>query len=135
MRIFLINDETIVFKTIFSFLHQLGYSLQVLNASQELYLHNPEPGDIMIVDILDLNKGHFALLKRVTQEYSFLRLLVLIDKKPPFNIEEALSYGIVSYLRKPLYLNELELVLYWYHEFHGFKQSSGDKHRSFIFES
>ena len=84
MRIFLINDETIVFKTIFSFLHQLGYSLQVLNASQELYLHNPEPGDIMIVDILDLNKGHFALLKKVTQEYSFLRLLVFNRQKASF---------------------------------------------------
>ena len=114
MRIHIVNEEPILSKIIRSFLSKAGYKVQIEKTISELYLNikrnTHELNVILIYDQLYSNTRITIINELHTRCPE--AVIILITTDPPFlSAKEALAHGVSAYLRKPVYLAELELIL------------------------
>jgi len=114
MRIYLIKDEPIITKTLQDFLSDLGHEVVSVKSVYEL-LGNLEkerqPVDLIIGDFY-MPKGNAAtLICELHKRYPNIAIVIMIVDGPILSTHEAVSYGVYSYIRKPISLAVLELLL------------------------
>lgn len=111
MRIYLIDDELIVIKTIHGFLEDLGHEVVSFNSISE-FLGNQKRKDgsvdVIIVDLKMPKEDGVKIIRRIHKKYLNTDIIVMSSILP---FQEAFSYRVYSYLKKPIHFDELELIL------------------------
>lgn len=111
MRIYLIDDELIVIKTIHGFLKDLGYDVVSFNSISEfLSIKRRENGfvGVIIVDLKMPKEDGVKIIGEIHKKYPNAAIIVMSSILP---FQKAFSYSVYSYLRKPIHFDELELIL------------------------
>ena len=114
MRICLLNNESIVATTLQSFLFDLGYEVVSVASVSELLDHPEEirqPLDLIISDFPIPGAHGLTQIGEVHRQYPDVPIVMMTDKRPRCSSREAISNGVYAYLRKPISLGELELLL------------------------
>ena len=111
MRIYLIDDELIVTKTLQDFLKDLGYDVIPFNSIGE-FLNNRIKAnggkDVIIVDLNMPKRDGIRLINEIHRKCPQSDIIVMSCILP---FQEAITHSVYSYLKKPIYFDELELVL------------------------
>jgi NtrC-family two-component system response regulator AlgB len=125
MRIYLVDDETIVNKTLQDFLSELGHEVVSVKSADEL-LDSLEkafkPVDLIIADLHMAKENAVTLIREAHKRYPDIDIVLMTAGGPLLPTEKAISYGVYAYLRKPIRLAELEFLLARY-----FKSRTNDK--------
>jgi DNA-binding NtrC family response regulator len=111
MLIYLIDDELIVIKTIHGFLKDLGHEVVSFNSISEfLSIQTSEDGsvDVIIVDLKMPKEDGVKIISEIHKKYPNTNIIVMSSILP---FQEAFSYSVFSYLKKPIHFDELELIL------------------------
>ena len=111
MRIYLIDNELIVIKTIYSFLKDLGYDVvSFTSISEFLSVQKGEDGfvDVIIVDLKMPKENGIKITSEIHKKYPNTDIIVMSSILP---FQKAFSYSVYSYLKKPIHFDELELIL------------------------
>lgn len=111
MRIYLVDDELIVTKTIHGFLKDLGHDVVSFNSiSDFLTIQKTEGGfvDVIIVDLKMPKENGVKIISEIHKKYPNTYIIVMSSILP---FQKAFSNSVYSYLKKPIYFDELELML------------------------
>ena len=111
MRIYLIDDELIVIKTIHGFLKDLGHEVVSFNSISEFLRAQPRDNgsvDVIIVDLKMPKKDGVRIVSEIHKKYLYTDIIVMSSILP---FQKAFSYSVFSYLKKPIHFDELELIL------------------------
>ena len=111
MRIYIIDEEFIVTKTLQGFLNDLGHEVVSCNSLAEfLGYHNGDNGsaDVIIVDLKMPKENAIRIVSEIHRRYPDSEIVVMSSILP---FKEAISNNVYSYLKKPVHLDELELIL------------------------
>lgn len=114
MRIHLVDDEQIVTTTLQGFLADLGHEVITASSARELFdnlARSPGPADLIISDLYMPDENGLDLVREVHQRYPGVSIVLMTGYVPTFSPQEALAQGVCAYLRKPIHLGELELLL------------------------
>ena len=115
MRIYLFDDEPIITITLQDFLSDLGHEVVSFGSTYELLDHlekSPEPVDLIISDLHVPNGNGITLIREVHKRYPDISIMIIMGHDgPTLSTNEAISYGVYTYLHKPIRLSELELLL------------------------
>ena len=114
MRIYLLTHHPIMRSTIAGRLSD--HSTQVVDVPSLRDLpdrlgEDCEPGDLAIVDLAGSDSEELAVLKEVHARFRDVPVVAMTDSSGVPPVDEAMSCGIHAYLRKPIRLLELELVV------------------------
>jgi len=111
MLIYLIDNELIVTKTLQGFLKDLGHEVIPFNSIGE-FLNNQikvNGGiDVIIVDLYMPKQEGIRLISEIHRKCPHSDIIVM-SCILPFHV--AITHSVYSYLKKPIYFDELELVL------------------------
>ena len=111
MRIYLIDDELIVIKTLQGFLKDLGHEVVPFNSVSEFLGNHKEdhaPVDVIIVDLKMPKNDGVRTICEINKKYPNTDIVVMSSILP---FHEAISHSVYSYLKKPIHFDELELIL------------------------
>ena len=111
MKIYLIDDELIVIKTIQGFLRDLGNDVTSFNSITEFLgngVCNAAPADVIIVDLKMPREDAVRIISEIHTRYPNTDIVVMSSILP---FHEAISHSVYSYLKKPIHFDELELIL------------------------
>ncbi|MGA1842115.1 MAG: response regulator [bacterium] len=111
MRIYLIDNELIVTKTIHSFLKDLGYDVVSFNSISEFLSTKKSEDvfvDVIIVDLKMPKENGIKIIAEIHKKYPNADIIVMSSILP---FHKAFSYSVYSYLKKPIHFDELELIL------------------------
>jgi len=111
MRIYIIDDEFIVTKTLQGFLSDLGHDVASFNSLSEFMNNGKEengPVDVIIVDLKMPKENSIRIIKEIHRRYPVTDIVVMSSILP---VQEAILNSVYSYLKKPVHLDELELIL------------------------
>lgn len=114
MRIYLVDDEPIVNKTLQEFLFELGHEIVSIRAAYELLGNlekEPHPVDLIIADFCMTKGNAVTMIRKVHEQYPGIAIVLMTVGSLLLPTAEAISYGVYAYLRKPIRLAELELLL------------------------
>ncbi|MGA1843723.1 MAG: response regulator [bacterium] len=114
MRIYLIDNELIVTKTLQGFLKDLGHDVVPFNSIAEflnnrIKVNGGNGGiDVIIVDLNMPKQDGIRLINEIHRKCPHSDIIVMSCILP---FHEAITHSVYSYLKKPIYFDELELVL------------------------
>ena len=114
LRILVTSEAALFRTTLRGFLNHLGHEVVTASSAADLEqrLAEPPAGPDLLITELDpgtpVMQPAMAILCR---RHPVVPVLVVTQDGPTLSPEEALSYGVHGYLRKPLSLYELELAL------------------------
>lgn len=120
MRISLISDEPIITIILEGFLSNLGYEVVSATSTGELLgnlTHSVQPADVIIADLHRPTDERLALIRQWRQHSPETCIVIvtgydpITGYDPTLSPDEALAHGVYAYLRRPIYLGELELLL------------------------
>ncbi|MSS70957.1 MAG: response regulator [Candidatus Latescibacteria bacterium] len=114
MRIYLVDDEQIVTTTLQGFLAGLGHEVIAASSARELFEHlvmSSRPADLIISDLYMPDQNGLDLVREAHQRYPDVPIVLMTGYVPTFSPQEALAQGVCAYLRKPIHLGELELLI------------------------
>jgi DNA-binding NtrC family response regulator len=113
MRIYLVSNEPIIGKTLQNFLSNLGHEAVPIKSACELLekLWNESQPDVIIGDFYISEDRAVTLIRELHKRYPDTAIVPMTVDKPIISAQEAISYGVYAYLRKPIHLYELELLL------------------------
>ena len=114
MRIYLVSNEPIIRKILTQFLSNLKHEVVSIKSTFELLDKleaETQPIDLIIGDFNMPEEKTISLIHKIHKQYPDIPIIITVTDGPLFSAREAISYGIRAYLRKPIYLSELELVL------------------------
>ena len=114
MRIFIACEEQIVAKTFRDFLSDLGHDVVCFKSVCELLDEQEKRSgwaDLIIIDPHAGNRNDTNLLYEVHKWSPEVPIIVTTTHESILPPDEAISYGVYAYLRKPISLAELELLL------------------------
>lgn len=113
-RIYLVDEELIVLKTLQGFLADLGYQVRSFFSAGELLAYPINEAHSVNVILMDLNLPEadgVKLVRDIHQRYADTDLVIMTGHRPVLPLQEAISNGVYGYLNKPIRLGELELML------------------------
>jgi len=111
MRIYLIDNELIVLKTLQRFLNDLGHDVVTYNSISEFLnhkIHMNGNNNVIIVDLKMPKQDGIRMIQQIHCQYPNTDVIVMSSVLP---FQEAILHGVFSYLQKPIYFDELELIL------------------------
>ena len=108
MNIYLIDNEMIVLKTLQRFLNDLGYDVYTFNSISEFLNDQIHMNGIIIVDLKMPKQDGISMIQQIHCQYPNTDVIVMSSILP---FQEAILHGVYSYLQKPIYFDELELIL------------------------
>jgi two-component system, NtrC family, response regulator HydG len=113
-NIYIIDNEQIVIKTLQGFLIDLGHKVVTFNSPLHLINtkeKNSNPVDLILIGLNLPNDEGVILIQAIRKMYPDTAIVIMTGYGPVLPHEDALAYGILSYLTKPVRLGELELLL------------------------
>jgi DNA-binding response OmpR family regulator len=114
MHIYLITEEPILAATVGQHFGGLAYSVTNCGDADEAIAAHAACGqscDALLVDIAGPDQVARTLLNRLHDGFPGTPIIVMLTNGTTLTSEAALSLGVQAYLRKPISLRELELVL------------------------
>lgn len=114
MRICVVDESAVLRSTLREFLSDLGHEVSVRKYPKELLEGLEElarPLDVVIANFPTRGRGHDGLLSEMHRWCPDSLVIAMVDHGATLSFDKAISYGVYSYLRKPISLAELELML------------------------
>ena len=111
MRIYIIDEEFIVTRTLKTFLYCLGHDVVSFNSVDSLLQDKNKGNGLVEVIIIDLNipkDDGIRIISKLHKKYPRTDIVVMSSILP---FQKAIIYGVFSYLKKPIHFDELELIL------------------------
>jgi len=113
-RIYLVDEELIVLKTLQGFLSDLGYKVRSFFSAGELMAYpknEVQPVNVIVMDLNLPEEDSVKVIRDLHQRYPETDIVIMTGHSPLLPVTEALSNGVYGYLTKPIRLGELELML------------------------
>lgn len=113
-RIYLVDEELIVLKTLQGFLRDLGYRVRSFFSVGELMAcpqNEIHPVNVILMDLNLPEEDSVKVIRDIHQRYPETDIVIMTGHSPLLPVKEALSNGVYGYLNKPIRLGELELML------------------------
>jgi DNA-binding NtrC family response regulator len=113
MKIYVIHDNAVVVQTLLEFLSELGYSPTPLRSASELLTgrENGRKADAVLVKRDVVDEGFVGTLHELHQRRPRSAFILVGSALGSLPAAQAISCGVYAYLREPIRLSELELVL------------------------
>lgn len=114
MRIYLMDRNVLLCQTLREFLMDLGHDVSVASSFNDLLalMGQPHPeGDLLLLGWAQVHGTLLRLLRDLHRRCANLPVVIVIDTEAILPVEEAVECGVYGYLRKPIRLAELELLL------------------------
>jgi DNA-binding NtrC family response regulator len=114
MHICLITAEPILATTVGDYLHDLNHATEHFRSTRELLDSNRAPElvfDVMIDEVVGSVQSARSSLSRLHDSYPDVPVIVMLTNAATLTPEDAVALGIHAYLRKPISLSELDLML------------------------
>lgn len=109
-RIGLINNPDILQKTLRDFLTDLGYEVLSITGSElRHWLHESSISIHLAIIPHTLGK---ASLQAFHQAHPETMIVLLDEGRGRLSVDDAVAYGVYAFLRPPIHLNELEVLLF-----------------------
>ncbi len=111
-KMLIVDDESDVREFARSFFRKRG--IEVLTASgglQALDLIGKENPDLVLLDIRMEEMTGIEVLRRLRQSNAKTKIIMVTGVEEEETIKEANTLGVVSYIHKPLILEELEKIV------------------------
>ena len=111
MQIYLIDNELIVLKTLQRFLNDLGHDVDSFKSVSEFLNKKIQMNgniDVIIVDLKMPKQDGIRMIRTIHDKCPNSDVIVMSSILP---FQEAILHGVYSYLQKPIYFDELELIL------------------------
>ena len=106
-RVLIVEDECHLADGLRFNLEAEGYSVQVVDtgeAALELLLRDPQPFDVVILDVMLPGKSGFAVMSELRQAGQFVPTLMLTARGHPDDVLKGFAAGADDYLTKPFEL-------------------------------
>ena len=119
LSIFIFDTNSIISKTLSDFMTDLGYKVIITKSTSQLLLYlesNDHPLRIIILENNIFRRDLSIGLSEVHRRYPNTYFALITDSPSNLSLQEAILYGVYSYFRKPIYLTELELLLFRFSE-------------------
>jgi DNA-binding NtrC family response regulator len=114
MRIYLCGEELVIIHTLSEFLTDLGHNTSYVFSEDHLlnffFEQCPDP-DVIVLDLGISKASRTDLLQKVNTRFPEIPIIVICDYGSQPNPDDAMSRGVHAYLRKPVSLGELEIIL------------------------
>lgn len=113
MRIYLIEENELVNHTIHAFLTDRGHEVMAVSTVETLLtggLQGKRMVDLVVVGVSCADSSAVRLLRKVHAWYPAVPVVVMTEGGSLSGVE-AMAYGVYAYVRKPVRLVELELVI------------------------
>ena len=115
MQIHLCCNGSIVDTILQRFLCGQGHEAVLSSSACEL-LDNLEkssrPADLIISDLGMSNRDGLPEISKVHRQYPDIPIVAMMDSPPALSPDEAIACGVHAYLRRPISLRELGLLLF-----------------------
>lgn len=111
MRIYIVDKEFIVIRTLKALLCDLGHDVVSFNSVDTLLQNQKKENGFVDVIIIDLNipkDEGIRIISKIHKKYPRTDIVIMSSILP---FQEAILYGVFSYLKKPIHFDELELIL------------------------
>jgi CheY-like chemotaxis protein len=111
--IFLADNEPIILRVVSEFLRDLGHETTLAASGDELLtlLKNQPPPSVIIIDLMMPGWSAPALLEKIHLLQPTVPIVVMSQQSQTIPTQDAIANGIHAYLRKPIILSELEILL------------------------
>jgi DNA-binding NtrC family response regulator len=114
MRIYLCGEELVTIHTLSDFMTDLGHNTSYVFSEDHLlnffFEHRPDP-DVIVLDLGLFKTKRVELLQKVNGRFPEAPIIVISDMGSHLSPEDAIASGVHAYLRKPVSLGELEIIL------------------------
>jgi DNA-binding response OmpR family regulator len=111
MKILLLEDNTRLNNTIVKRLEFKGYSVDAFEDGIQALENGYNGYDCFILDINVPSLDGLNILKELRETYKHTPMLIISSNIDLDTIKEAYSYGCDDYLKKPFYIDELEVKI------------------------
>ena len=110
MKILLLEDDVFLSDAIKNALEFKGYEVrQFFNGKKAL--NETDRYDLYILDINVPGISGLNLLKKLSKQHKYLNAMIMSAINDINSIKEAYKYGCIDYLKKPFYLEELQIKI------------------------
>lgn len=108
-----VDENQTTLKIINDFLSMLGHKVFIFTDLPELKKDNPSelPADVVIFSPDGMGEGTDDQIRKAHEMYPKADIVVLNNGQKPLRFENAMDYGVFTYLNKPFRLGELELIV------------------------
>ena len=114
MRIYLVEEKNVVRNTLQDFLTDLGHTVSVFDALDDLpdaLDQHPDSVDLILTDLVPINGRLTALLRELHKRHPDIPFVLIPASNDVLLASEAIRCGVYAYLHRPIRLAELELML------------------------
>lgn len=114
MRICVFLEDQIVSGTLSEFLFELGYEAITFDSGCNLLKELNScalRGDLIITELNKNRRMDIQLVNDLHKKYPAVPIVLATDAGSILPSDKAISFGVYAYLRKPIILAELELLL------------------------
>ncbi|WP_187648051.1 response regulator transcription factor [Nitrosophilus labii] len=110
MKIFLLEDEIILCKSIDRYLQKIGHEVKIcFNGKEGLEIVEKESFDLLILDINVPDLDGFKLLETLKKKHKYIPTIFISALTDIEDITKAFELGCKDYIKKPFHLKELEI--------------------------
>ncbi len=111
MKILLLEDNTKLSQTISKRLALKGYKVDSFNDGQKAYDAISNGYNCFLLDINVPNIDGIKILKKIRDYYTEVPIIIISSTVELDIIKEAYDYGCNDYLKKPFFIDELEIKI------------------------
>ncbi|MGB5919145.1 response regulator transcription factor [Arcobacter sp.] len=111
MKILLLEDNTKLSQTISKRLALKGYKVDSFSDGQKAYDSISNGYNCFLLDINVPNIDGIKILKRIREYYAEVPIIIISSTVELDIIKEAYDYGCNDYLKKPFFIDELEIKI------------------------
>jgi DNA-binding NtrC family response regulator len=114
MQIIIFSNDSLLNEVLMDYLTDRGHRVTNFEAFPELNKMLQKNGSEPDLLLIDCNMEHvrkFIPIKQWHQSFPYIPIIFITPISGVLPVDEALTYGVYAYLRKPVSLSELELLL------------------------
>lgn len=113
MRVLVADEQPIVRRTLVEFIADIGHRAEMAATGEEVFtlLAGGACADVLLADFRMPGRNGGRLIDQVHAEFPAVPIVLMSGLDSVLPAEEAISAGVYAYLRKPVRLSELQLLL------------------------
>ena len=114
MKIIVIDREPIIASTLQDFLEDVGHEVRVIQSPDELFTNSDYAdfhADVVLTETQQPPSSAQARIDAIANRYPRAAIFEMDNAPSLYDTERTLSRGVFGYVRKPIRLSELDLLL------------------------